>query len=95
MEIKLIKGKREEMKAKALLDEASDRYGEFEEEQEPRKRPRTRGLKRALELEKQKEAELANELTWNEKFSILINENREHWIDKVNQHLEKLLDKTN
>lgn len=82
-------------KAKALLEEAYDRYGEPEEKQETRKRPRTRGLKRALELEKQNEAELANELTWNEKFAILVNENREHWLDKVNQHIEKLLDKAN
>ena len=78
MEIKLIKEKREAMKAKELLDEAYDRYGEAEEEKEPRKRPRTKGLKRALELEKQKEVELANNLTWNDKFYILINENPEH-----------------
>ena len=59
----------------------------------PRKRPRTRGLKRALELEKQKEAELANQLTLNEHFAKMINENREHWIERVNNDLENLLDK--
>ena len=41
-------------------------------------RPRARGLKRALELEKHKEAELANELTLNEHLAIMINENKEH-----------------
>lgn len=95
MVIQLIKGKREEMKAKALLDEAYDKYGEPKQEQEPKIRPRTRGLKRGLELERQKEVELANQLTWNEQFSIMINENREHQLDKVNQNLEKILDNCN
>ena len=66
MEIQLIKAKREGKKSKALLDEAYGEYGEQQEEQVPRRRPRTRGLKRALELEKQKEVELANQLTLNE-----------------------------
>lgn len=83
-EIKLIKVEREAMEVKALLEEAYENYGEYQEEQETRKIPRTRGLKRALELEKKKEVELANELTLNEKFAILVNENGEHWIDKVN-----------
>jgi len=52
MEIQLIKAKREEMKAKELLDESYDRHGE--PQQEKKSRPRTRGLKRALELERQK-----------------------------------------
>ena len=51
VEMQLLKEKREENKAKVLLDEAYDRYGEPNEEEDkvPRKRPRTRGLKRALE----------------------------------------------
>lgn len=93
MEIKLIKAEREAMKVKALLEEAYDRYGEPEEEKETRKMPRTRGLKRALELENNKEIELANELTLNEKFAILVNENQEHWTNKIIQHLENLLNK--
>ena len=89
MEMQLLKEKREENKAKALLDEAYYSYGETNEEeyQVPRKRPRTRGLKRALLLERKKEAELANELTLNEKFAIMINENRENWFERVNEHL--------
>ena len=43
----------------------------------PRKRPSTRALKRALELERKKEVELANELTLNEQFAIIVNENQE------------------
>ena len=54
-----------------MLDEAYERYGETNEAEEkvPRKRPRTKGLKRALELERKKEVELANELALNEQFS--------------------------
>ena len=75
MEIQLIKEKKEAEMAKALLDEAYGEYIDQMEEQVPRRRPGTRGLKRALELEKQNEVELANELTLNEKFSKMINEN--------------------
>jgi len=84
MEIQLIKAKKEAIKAKALLDEAYGRYSETKEEQEVGIRPRNRGFKRAIELEKQKQVEPANTLTWNEQFSILIDENWEHLLDKVN-----------
>lgn len=80
MEIQLIKAKREAKKAKALLDETYGEYSDQLEEQVPRRRPRTIGLKRSLDLEKQKEAELANELTLNQQFAKMINENHEHWI---------------
>ena len=78
MEIQLIKAKREAEKAKALLDETYGQYGEYLDEQVPRRRPRTRGLKRALELEKKREAELANEFTLSEQFSKMVNENQEN-----------------
>ena len=80
-----------------MLDEAYERYGEKNEakEQVPRRRPRTRGLKRALELERKSEVELANELTLNKKISIIVNDNREKWLDRANHHLDKLLEKEN
>ena len=89
MEIQLLKAKREENKAKALLDEAYGRYSETNEveEQVPRRRPRTRGPKRALKLKRQKEVELANQRTLNEQFVVVFNENREKWLDGANQHL--------
>ena len=31
----------------------------------------------------------------NEKFAVLINENREKWLDRANQHLKKILEKAN
>lgn len=75
MEVQHIKEKREAEKAKALINEAYGEYSDHLEEQVPRKRSRARGLKRALELEKQKEVELANELTLNEQFSKMVSEN--------------------
>ena len=61
-----------------MLDEAYERYGETNEAEE--KVPR----KRALELERKKEIELANELTLNKQFSIIVNDNREKWLDRAN-----------
>ena len=61
----------------------------------PKRRPRTRGLKRALELEKEKEAQLANQLTLNEKMGQMVNENLEYWLERANTHLEYLLAKDN
>ena len=63
------------------------------EKQVPRRRPRTRGLKRALELEWQKERELVDELTLNEQFAVVINANQEKLLDRDNQNLERLLEK--
>lgn len=65
------------------------------EENIPRRRPRTRGLKRDLKLEREKEAQLASQLTLNEQFGIVMNENREYWLERSNNHLEDLLDKAN
>ena len=50
----------------------------------PRRRPRTRGLKMALELVMKKEVVLANKLALNEHFAVIFNENWEKWIDKDN-----------
>lgn len=95
--VKYITAQREAEKAKFMLDETLEKYGllDEKEEQVPRKIPRTRGIKRALALERQMEAELADHLTLNEQLAIVINENRETWIDRVNQHLENLLEKAN
>jgi len=45
MEIQLIKVKREAKKANDLIDESYGEYSDQMEEQVPRRRPRTRGLK--------------------------------------------------
>ena len=89
--------KREAKKAKVMLDETLEKYGLLDEqdEQAPRGGPRTRGLKRAIALERQKEARIVDHLTLNEQLAMVINENREPWLDRSNQHLEKLLVKAN
>jgi len=58
MQTKYIKAKRVVEKANFQLDEAYGDYGELDDEQGGRKRPRTRGLKKTLELERKKESEL-------------------------------------
>ena len=50
-----------------------------------------RVFKRALSLERQRESELADQLTLNEQLVIVINEKREPWLDRGIQNLENLL----
>ena len=46
-------------------------------------------------MERQKEVELVDQLTLNEQLAMVINENREPWLDRANHQLEKLLEKAN
>ena len=77
-EVKEIKAQKEAEKAKELLDETLGTFddSEDEEEQLPRKRPRTIGLKKDLAWEREKEAELAEQLTPSELLSIGIRKDR-------------------
>lgn len=95
MQIKYIKEKMEVEKAKFQLDEPYGDYGEPDDEQGQRKRSRTRGLRKALDIERQKEVELEEQLTLNEQLVKDIAKNRESWLEKVNTHLETLLEKAN
>ena len=56
-----------------------------------RKIPKTRGLKRALEKEKQE----AQSLSFDQQLAKEIEDKREVWLERVNIHLEKLLMKAN
>ena len=80
-----------------MLDETLERYDliDDEEEQVRRQRPRTSGLKGALALEREMQDELIDQLTLNQQHSIVINENREPWLDRSNKNLENLLAKEN
>ena len=80
-----------------MLEEMLEKHGLLEKQDGKALRSRhiTRGLKRALALEKQKEAQIADQITINEQLAMVINENREPWLDRANQHLEKLLEKAN
>ena len=72
-----------------MLKETLENFGELDddEDQPLRQRPRTRGLKRALVLERQREDDLADQLTLNEQLALEINKNREPWLDRANLHL--------
>ena len=82
-EVKYITSQREVEKSKVMLDETLEKYG-FLDEKALRGRPRTRGLKISLALEIQKEAKIVDQLTLNEQLAMVINENREPWLDRSN-----------
>lgn len=58
------------------------------EKQVRKKRWRTKGLKK--ELKEEKWYNLLDDLDMEDRISLEINENSEYWLDKVNDHLEKL-----
>ena len=60
------------------------------ETEKRQRRPNKRGLKRALELERQS-SHPSEQLTSDELIAMEINQDREYWLGKVNEHLEKLL----
>jgi len=51
-----------------------------------RKRPRTMGLRKALQREREQKPPM-EELTFEERIAMEINEDRKFWIDKFNFHL--------
>ena len=50
------------------------------------------GLKKALQKERDQNL-LVKDLNIEDTIAMEINENKEYWLDKVNGHIEKLLDK--
>jgi len=59
-----------------------------------KKRPRTKGLKKALKEEKGHNL-LDEDLDIEDRIALKINEDRQYWLSKVNDQLEQLLDKAN
>ena len=53
-----------------------------------------RGLKRALELERQRQREIVDEAMLDDQFLDMIKEDKEGWIQAINDHLEKFLKKS-
>lgn len=96
-EVKTIKAQREAKKARALLEETLEIFGEIneEEDQPPRQKPETIGLNISLARERQREVELAENLTPSELLALEISKDRESWLDRANLHLERLLKKAN
>ena len=94
-EVREIRAQKEAGKAKAMLDETLGTFDENEDEEEklPRKRPRTIGLKKALAREREKEIELAEQLTPSELLAIEIRKYRESLLEREKFHLESQLEK--
>ena len=72
------------------LEELMGELDESEYEDQPRqKRPRTMALKKALEKQKEEEATLLQSTPITTFFTQEIENNREAWLERVNDHLEK------
>ena len=71
--------------------------GEFDEsegeDQPRRKRPRTMGLKKALEKQKEEENAFLQSTPLIALFEQEIEKNQEAWPERVNDHLEKKLER--
>ena len=71
----------------------NDEHDEHEKKVK-RKRPRTMGLKEAFQREKEQNP-TDEELTFEERIAKEINKDKEFWLEKVNTHLEKIIDNAN
>ena len=95
-ETRAIKYKNEASKAQVRLEELMGEFDESEDEDQPRrKRPRTMGLKKALEKKEEEEDALLQSTPLTTLFTQKIENNREAWLERVNDHLEKKLEKEN
>ena len=95
-ETRATKYKKEASKAQARIDELIGDFDESEGEYQPRKkRPRTIGLKRALEWQKEEEKALLQSTPLTALFEQEIENNKEVWLERVNDHLEKKLEREN
>ena len=91
-----IKYKKEASKAQVRLEELMGEFDESEDEDQPRRKsPRTMGLKRALEKQKEEEVDLLQSIHLTTLFTQEIERNREACLERVNDHLENNLEKEN
>ena len=91
MEKEKFKAKKQEMKGKEVVDHEDL---EYHEGHVARKRPRTMGLRKALQREREQKPSM-EELTFEDRVSMEINEDGDFWLEKINFHLEKLLENAN
>ena len=59
-----------------------------------RKRPRTRGLKKALQ-EEQEHILLNKDLDLKDRIALEVHQEKEYWLNRVNEHLDKIMQKEN
>jgi len=91
MEKEKFKAKKQEMKEKAMVDHENTKQHEGHV---ARRRARTMGLSKALQREREQKPPI-EELTFEERIAMDINEDMEFWVENINFHLEKLLEKAN
>jgi len=95
-EARAIKYKKEAEKAQVRIEELIGEFDDEEEEDQPRqKRPRTIGLRKALEKQKAEEKAQFEAFPLTTLFEREIEENKEAWLERANQHLETKLEKEN
>ena len=95
-EARAIKYKKEAERAQVRIEELIGEFDDEEEEDQPRrKRPRTIGLRRALEKQKAEEQAQFEAFPLTTLFEREIEENKEAWLERANQHLETKLEKAN
>lgn len=82
---------KQEAKGKAMLEHEEN---DEKQKQVGKKKPRTKGLKRALRKEKDQNL-LDEDLDIEDIIALEINEDREYWLGKVNGHLYNLIEKDN
>ena len=93
-ETRAIKYKKEASKAQVRLEELMGDFNDSEDEDQPRrKRPRTMGLRKALEKQKEEEVALLQSIPLTTLFTQEIENNQEAWLERVIYHLEKKLEK--
>ena len=95
-ETRAIKYKKEASKAQVRLEELMGDFDESEGKDQPRwKRPRTISLKKDLEKQKEEENALLQSTPLTTLFKQEIEKNQKAWLKRVNDHLEKKLEKEN
>ena len=66
-----------------------------DEEGQTRRRPRTMGLRKALEKQREEESTQEEQLSLQELLAMEIEHDRESWLERANIHLEAKLEKEN
>ena len=71
-------------------------FDDIEEEEQPvRKRPKTMGLRKALEKQKEEEATLVRSYPLTQLLAQEIENDKESWLERANKNLEDKLEKKN
>ena len=96
-EARALKYQREAYKAQIKLEEYMGKFDDVdEEEEEPiRKRPRTMGLRKSLEKQREEETTLAQQYPLTQLLAQEIENDKESRLERENKHLEEKLDKAN